>query len=87
MRPRRRIRSLHSRAARAAGVGVELDVRLTVDEVPVVFHDAGLERMCGHREWIARDAGQRVGPMAAARWLDNPDAGGRCSPSCATCPC
>ena len=40
------------RAAHAAGVGVELDVRLTVDEVPVVFHDASLERMCKHREWI-----------------------------------
>jgi glycerophosphoryl diester phosphodiesterase len=40
------------RAAYAAGVGVELDVRLTVDEVPVVFHDASLERMCNHREWI-----------------------------------
>lgn len=41
-------------AARAADVGVELDVRLTADGVPVVFHDAGLERMCGHRELLAR---------------------------------
>ncbi len=41
-------------AARAAGVGVELDVRLTADSVPAVFHDAGLERMCGHRELLAR---------------------------------
>ncbi|MDP3492993.1 MAG: glycerophosphodiester phosphodiesterase family protein, partial [Hyphomonadaceae bacterium] len=41
-------------AAKAAGVGVELDVRLTADGVPVVFHDAGLERMCGHRELLAR---------------------------------
>jgi glycerophosphoryl diester phosphodiesterase len=39
-------------AARAAGVGVELDVRLTADGVPVVFHDAGLERMCGNRELL-----------------------------------
>lgn len=41
-------------AARAASVGVELDVRLTADGVPVVFHDASLERMCGHRELLTR---------------------------------
>lgn len=41
-------------AARRAGVGVELDVRLTADGLPVVFHDAGLERMCGQRERIDR---------------------------------
>lgn len=41
------------RAARIAGIGVELDVRLTLDETPVVFHDANLERMCAHREWIS----------------------------------
>jgi glycerophosphoryl diester phosphodiesterase len=32
--------------ARTQGVGVELDVRLTRDRVPVVFHDATLTRMC-----------------------------------------
>jgi glycerophosphoryl diester phosphodiesterase len=34
-------------AARASGVGVELDVRLSSDGVPFVFHDATLIRMCG----------------------------------------
>lgn len=29
-----------------AGFGIELDVQLTKDEVPVVFHDFTLERMC-----------------------------------------
>lgn len=33
--------------AAEAGYGIELDVRLTKDGVPVVFHDPVLERMCG----------------------------------------
>lgn len=41
-------------AARAAGYGVELDVRLTMDGLPVVFHDATLERMCGRDEVVDR---------------------------------
>ena len=35
-------------SARTLGVGVELDVRLSSDGVPFVFHDATLERMCPH---------------------------------------
>lgn len=34
-------------AAREAGVGAELDVRLTKDGVPVIMHDRTLLRMCG----------------------------------------
>lgn len=30
-----------------AGYGIELDVQLTKDKVPVVFHDFTLERVCG----------------------------------------
>lgn len=30
-----------------AGYGIEFDVQLTKDNVPVVFHDASLKRMCG----------------------------------------
>lgn len=33
------------RAAAKAGVGIELDVQLSADNVPVVFHDPMLERM------------------------------------------
>lgn len=35
------------REAVRKGYAVELDVRLTKDEIPVVFHDAMLLRMCG----------------------------------------
>ena len=35
------------RAAAAAGLGVELDVRMTRDSELIVFHDATLERLCG----------------------------------------
>lgn len=45
-------------AAAAAGYGVELDVRLSADGVPVVFHDASLERLAG--------SSQRVGELTAA---------------------
>lgn len=40
------------RAAAEAGVGVELDVRRTVDGVPVVFHDHDLTRVTGRESSI-----------------------------------
>lgn len=36
-----------------AGYAIELDVRLTEDVVPVVYHDANLERLTGHDEELA----------------------------------
>lgn len=35
------------RKAVEAGYGIELDVQLTRDRIPVVFHDETLERVCG----------------------------------------
>ncbi len=35
------------RKAVDAGYGIELDVQLTLDRVPVVFHDGTLDRICG----------------------------------------
>ena len=34
-------------AAIDAGYGIELDVQLSADKVPMVFHDADLDRICG----------------------------------------
>ena len=42
------------RAAVGAGFGIELDVRLSRDGVAMVFHDAGLDRLCG-RPGLVRD--------------------------------
>lgn len=41
------------RAAAEAGLGIELDVRLTADGQPVVFHDGTLSRMCGDERAVA----------------------------------
>ena len=35
------------RKAVEAGYGIELDVQLTKDQIPVVFHDETLQRVCG----------------------------------------
>lgn len=35
------------RKAVEAGYGIEMDIQLTKDRIPVVFHDFTLERMCG----------------------------------------
>lgn len=34
------------------GYGIELDVQLSKDEIPVVFHDASLKRMCGVEGYV-----------------------------------
>lgn len=35
------------RRAAEAGYGIELDVQMTKDGIPVIFHDGTMERMCG----------------------------------------
>lgn len=36
-----------------AGFGIEMDVQLTLDKVPVVFHDFSLKRVCGVDKKVA----------------------------------
>lgn len=40
------------RRAIDSGYGIELDVQLSKDGIPVVFHDASLKRMCGSEGYI-----------------------------------
>ncbi|TRD22612.1 glycerophosphodiester phosphodiesterase family protein [Palleronia caenipelagi] len=40
-------------AAVEHGYGIELDVQITRDGIPVVFHDPGLERLTGRIGWVA----------------------------------
>lgn len=65
------------------GYGIELDVQLTRDRVPVVFHDETLERICGRkgrvRDYTQRElqrfalchSGERIPPLAEVLKLVN----------------
>ena len=50
-------------AACAAGYGIELDVQLSRDGVPVVFHDATLDRVCGRPGRVADFTAAELGSM------------------------
>lgn len=50
-------------AAAAQGYGVELDVRLSGDGVPVVVHDATLERLTGSPDRVARRTAAELGQL------------------------
>lgn len=60
-RARRRIENSASavRAARAAGYGIEIDLQLSADGVPMVFHDEDLDRLTAESGPLnARTAGE-----------------------------
>ena len=58
------------RAAVAAGVtGVEFDVRLAADGVPVVIHDATLERTTGGKGPVAAQTAALLGTLDAGGWF------------------
>lgn len=57
-------------AAAAAGIpGIELDVRLSRDGVPVVIHDADLMRLAGVDASIGRLTGAELGSADVGSWF------------------
>lgn len=52
------------KAAAARGLGIELDVHLSQDGVPIVFHDADLTRLTGHTGRIYEVSAEALQSMA-----------------------
>lgn len=46
-----------------AGYAIEIDVRLSADGVPIVFHDASLERLTGHEDHVHEVDWSRLGDL------------------------
>jgi glycerophosphoryl diester phosphodiesterase len=64
------------RAAIAVGAdGVEFDVQASRDGVPVVIHDARLERTTSGRGWVSEASAAELGALEAGAWFDPPLAG------------
>lgn len=54
------------RAAVAQGFGIECDVRMSLDGVAMVFHDAALARMTGVEGQLADHSAEELGRLALA---------------------
>jgi glycerophosphoryl diester phosphodiesterase len=63
------------RAAEMGARWAECDVRLTADGVPVVIHDATLERTTDGRGAVARRRAAELAALDAGRWFDAAFAG------------
>lgn len=57
-------------AVEAGADGIELDVRLAKDGVPVVFHDSSLERIAGRAEKIAQMTSAELRNVGVGSWFN-----------------
>jgi glycerophosphoryl diester phosphodiesterase len=57
-------------AVRAGAAGVEFDVRLSRDGVPVVIHDASLKRTTGRNELVADLTAKQLAAVDAGSWFN-----------------
>ena len=67
--PENTFAALRRAIADGAG-GVEFDVRLARDGVPVVFHDATLKRIAGRRERISELPSTELAGIDAGSWFN-----------------
>ena len=51
--------------------GIEFDVRMTKDEVPVVFHDAGLQRMARKKERVSTLTLSELQTIDLGEWFNH----------------
>jgi glycerophosphoryl diester phosphodiesterase len=58
------------RAVEAGADGIEFDVRLTSDQVAVVFHDSSLERIAGREGKIANYTSAELSRMDIGTWFN-----------------
>jgi glycerophosphoryl diester phosphodiesterase len=56
-----------ARAAIARGYGIEIDLQMSKDGVPMVFHDYTLERMTAHTGAVAQCTAKELGGMVLNR--------------------
>ncbi len=57
-------------AIKAGAWMIETDVRLSADEVPMIFHDSSLRRVCGRHEGIEELSSTILGTIDVSRYFD-----------------
>ncbi len=58
------------RAIEDGAEGIEFDVRLTKDRVPVIFHDSTLKRICGIKKKVSKVSFEELKSLDAGSWFN-----------------
>jgi glycerophosphoryl diester phosphodiesterase len=59
-----------AQAVALGAAGIELDVRLARDDVPVVIHDASLRHTAGRKDRVAQLTSRELGKIDAGTWFN-----------------
>jgi glycerophosphoryl diester phosphodiesterase len=63
-------RAAFQKAIESGAEGIEFDVRLAKDGVPVVFHDFGLKRICRRTDRVSDLTAAELGNLDAGTWFN-----------------